>query len=265
MEVRLADSSYKESDSLEQHLYLYAGPSSLQWLIISNGETKFLGAKAWNGSGNVDAVHSLIQEEEVFGFQYASVHILLSASRLSLVPKDLYRAGEGQDFFEIADQVGIEEELHRSEHSPSPYEVLFPINRGYHLAWKLAFPHARIRFLHEELVEKIGLGSSIWLEDNRLVFFHQNDGGIQCLQVKPIESLADFDYQLALLIQAFPSINLNELPLYRCGSHEFSLIKENETKSLSWKSYPVNYRISPKHLSFFSRGEFQALSLLACE
>ena len=80
MEVRLADSSYKESDSLEQHLYLYAGPSSLQWLIISNGETKFLGAKAWDGAGSVEAVHALIQEEEVLGFPYASIQILLVVS-----------------------------------------------------------------------------------------------------------------------------------------------------------------------------------------
>lgn len=265
MEVRLADSSYKESDSLEQHLYLYAGPSSLQWLIISNGETKFLGAKAWDGAGSVEAVHALIQEEEVLGFPYASIQILLSTSRLNLVPKDLYQAGDGQDFFEITDQLGIQEELQRSSISVSPYEMLFPMNRGYMLAWKIAFPQANIKLLHEVVAQKMSSGSSVWMEDNQMLIFHHQDGITQSMQVKPVHSSADFEYQLSLFFQAYPSIQLTDISLYQCGLAGYASIEEFGIRKFKWNTIPNTNRISPAHLQYFTDGSFQALFLLACE
>lgn len=265
MEVRLADASFKESDRSAQHLFVYVGPESLQWLVTSEGESRFLGAKPWSGAGKVEAVHSLIQEEEAFGFAYTSVHIMLSASRLNLVPKDLYRAGEGMDYFSITDELGIDEELQRSEATSLPYEFLFPINRGYLLAWKIAFPQAKISLLHEVLAEKMIAGTSLWVEDNRAHIMHFHDGILQNMQVKPLFSQADLDYQIGLLIQAFPSINLNDIQFYLCGSTHTSNLFSALPQQINWKILAGQIRFSPAHIKYFSEGQFQALALLTCE
>lgn len=264
MEVRLADSAYREADSLEQHLYLYIGPSSLNWLITAQGETRYLGSKPWKGFGNVEAVHQLTHEEESLGFPYASIQVVFGTNRLHLIPQDIYRPGEGLDYFEIADQLKIDEELQRSKLSQQSYEMVFPINRGYLLAWQIAFPAAKIKLLHELVVENAVNGCTIWLEDDRLLFCVVQEGVIQAMQVKPVENEQDFQYQLGLIRQAFPSIDSDTIPIYLGGSKSTTGINWRQWKSGALSTIESNLRISPTHLHHFQSGEFQVLFQMAC-
>ncbi len=261
MEVRLADSAYREEDSHSQHLFLYPGPENLSWLITESGETRFLGSKPWNGNGNVEAVHQLIANEESLGFPYASTHILLSTDRLNLVPQDLYRSGEGMDYFEVADDLSIEEELQRSRAASSLYETLFPMSRGYLLAWQIAFPKAQIRFLHDMVLEWSPNGLSIWKEAKRALFCCKKDEELLAFQVKPTETADDFRYQTELFLQAKFLIDKGEgmINLFNCGE------ATSENWNFSILSQPSGLRISPTHLELVSKGHFYPLFRLACE
>ncbi len=137
------ETSFLQRNSSTYHLLVMLNSKYPYFVILDNSKKALLGIVRTNytHSSFIDLI-PVLKNELLLNQEWGSMSFVFPGNKAVLVPKDVYVAGNGEDFYSLLFEKEIDETLTKETLSNPNSELLYTLPIGLDDAIKFAFPNS---------------------------------------------------------------------------------------------------------------------------